>query len=407
MLKFIHTADLHIDSYPSLYKSDERWQKRFSESTKKSFEKIINLAIKNGVDFITIGGDLFDAPTPSINGRLFLRKQFLKLKDENINVYIVAGNHDTLSNDFFKDVESIGNVYLFDADIPSVYHIKKNGVKLDLYGISFKEQHTERDLSQAIIEKSQNNNSNNLKIALLHCSMDRLSNKDSVYAPCALNNLINSNIDIWLLGHIHKRQILSRQPLIIYSGNIQGRDINEDGEKGAYLISIKNNDIDYEFLPTADIIFKRIDLEYRPNKTFMAWIYDEIDKLSQKYIDKQYIFRIRLNGYLNKKEIDKIDMDDLMDSINENAEDNILIEKIENNLNIEMPDDEHILKEQSTRSIFLEEYNKIISNGQKIDVELLKDKRVIKNIIGNLEYDNEIFKKAKALALSHLTQYEK
>jgi len=402
MFKFIHTADLHIDSYPSIYKPDERWQKRFSESTKKSFGKIINLAIENSVDFIAIGGDLFDAPTPSINGRLFLRKQFLKLKDENIKVYIAAGNHDTLSNDFFKDVESIGNVYLFDSDTPSVYHIEKNGIKLDLYGISFKEQHTEKDLSQLIIEKSQSNNSNNLKIALLHCSMDRLSN----YAPCSLNKLINSNIDIWLLGHIHKKQILSRQPLIIYPGNIQGRDINEDEEKGAYLISIKNNSIDYEFLQTANIIFKRIDLEYDFDKTFMAWIYDEIDKLSQKYTDKQYIFRIRLNGYLSKKQMDKVNMDDLMDGINENAADNILIEKIENNLNIEMPDDEYILKEQSTRSIFLEEYNKIIGNKQKIDVELLKDERAIKNIVNDLEYDSEIFKKAKALALSHLTQSE-
>jgi len=321
-------------------------------------------------------------------------------------VYIAAGNHDTLSNDFFKDAKSIGNVYLFDSATPSVYHIEKNGIKFDLYGISFKEQHTKKDLSQAIIEKSKNSNSNSLKIALLHCSMDRLSNKDNIYAPCSLNKLINSNIDIWLLGHIHKNEILSKQPLIIYPGNIQGRDINEDGKKGAYLISIKENGIDYKFLQTANIIFKRIDLEYDSDETFIAWIYDKMDELSQQYTGKQYILRINLNGQLSKEEIDNINEEELADSLNENIADNILVEKIENNLNIEIPDDEYILKEQSTRSIFLEEYNKIVGNKQKLNVELLKDKRAIKNIVGDLEYDSEIFKKAKALALSHLTQSE-
>lgn len=417
MLKFIHTADLHIDSYPAVYKADKRRQKIFSESTKKSFEKIVDLAIENSADFITIGGDLFDAPTPSINGRLFLRKQFLKLKEKNIKIYISAGNHDTASNDFFKDAESIGNVYLFDSKEVSVYHIDGYDIKLDLYGISFKKQHTEKDLSQLIIKKAQNSSVNTLKIALLHCSMGKLSNKDNFYAPCTLNNLISSNIDIWLLGHIHKKQILNRQPLVIYPGNIQGRDINEDGEKGAYLISIdKNSGINYEFLPTAGIIFKKMDLEYNPDKTFTAWIYDEIDKLSQKYSDKQYIFRISLNGYLSKAQMDQVNINDLRDDLNENAADNILIEKIEDNLNTEIPNDEAILKEQSTRSIFLEEYNKISKNTntidsehlckQHIDVELLKDKRTIKNIINDLEYDSEIFKRAKALALRHLTQAE-
>ena len=46
-----------------------------------------------------------------------------------------------------------------------------------------------------------------------------------------------------LLGHVHKREIISDDPWIIFPGNIQGRHIRETGAKGATLVTIEDGHI--------------------------------------------------------------------------------------------------------------------------------------------------------------------
>ncbi len=40
-------------------------------------------------------------------------------------------------------------------------------------------------------------------------------------------------MDYWALGHIHKSQVLSEEPLVVYSGNPQGLHRKEMALRGA------------------------------------------------------------------------------------------------------------------------------------------------------------------------------
>ena len=62
MVKFIHCADLHLDSP---FKSKQQLSTSIFEDVQKSayesFKKIVDVALKEDVDFMLIVGDLFDS----------------------------------------------------------------------------------------------------------------------------------------------------------------------------------------------------------------------------------------------------------------------------------------------------------------------------------------------------------
>ena len=75
-------------------------------------------------------------------------------------------------------------------------------------------------------------------IGLLHANVG--GNTDhALYAPCSLEDLAQSGIDYWALGHVHTRQVLrERTPTVVYPGNPQGRHPNETGARGVYLVEV-------------------------------------------------------------------------------------------------------------------------------------------------------------------------
>jgi DNA repair exonuclease SbcCD nuclease subunit len=76
-------------------------------------------------------------------------------------------------------------------------------------------------------------------VAVLLCTVDSVAASEQ-YAPASVADFTKSGIDYWALGHIHEQQIVSREPLVAYSGNIQGLHINEQGERGCLFVSVEN-----------------------------------------------------------------------------------------------------------------------------------------------------------------------
>ena len=79
-----------------------------------------------------------------------------------------------------------------------------------------------------------------LNIGVLHTSVAGYANHEP-YAPCILDDLLKCGYDYWALGHIHSRQILSREPWVVFSGNTQGRNMRETGAKGCTLVNVEND----------------------------------------------------------------------------------------------------------------------------------------------------------------------
>lgn len=67
--------------------------------------------------------------------------------------------------------------------------------------------------------------------------------RDLSYAPCTLDDLRRFGYDYWALGHIHAAEIVSRDPWIVFPGNLQGRSVRETGAKGAVRVTVEDGRI--------------------------------------------------------------------------------------------------------------------------------------------------------------------
>ena len=76
MFRFVHTADLHLDSpLKSLALRDPELKRQVGIATRETFTRIVNLCIEEKVDALLIAGDLYDSDQTSMYTARFLANQ--------------------------------------------------------------------------------------------------------------------------------------------------------------------------------------------------------------------------------------------------------------------------------------------------------------------------------------------
>lgn len=314
-MKFIHTADLHLDSPFLGLKNhslpDDLWEK-IHQSTFDSFQKIIDEAINDQVDFVLLVGDLFDREERSVAADAFLMAQLNRLKDHEIDAFISFGNHDYST----ADPSSFGypdNTYVFSNQVETKKYRLDNGQVVAISGFSFDKQWITdpmiQDYPQAFSDATWN-------IGMLHGSLSTLNSPEANYAPFTLNQLEEKGYDYWALGHIHKRQALNKQGTINYSGNTQGRHINETGEKGFLLVESDGSQLTSRFQSTAPIIwdFMAVSVAQQPVKQLAESI---MSQLANQHFDQLHLLRLQLKSdqQLDSELLGQIASGELLDAI--------------------------------------------------------------------------------------------
>jgi len=231
MFKFLHAADIHLDS--PLHKLDYYEgapAEEIRRATRRALDNLVQTAIAEEVSFVLIAGDLYDGDWKDYNTGLYFVSQTSKLRDANIPVYIVAGNHDAASK-ITKSLRLPQNVHLFGSSKPSTHRIEDPGVAI--HGRSFATPAVKKDLSANYPPPLPGY----FNIGVLHtCASGREGHEP--YAPCTVEGLRAKGYDYWALGHVHQFEVLSDNPPVVFSGNIQGRHIRETGPKGCVLVTV-------------------------------------------------------------------------------------------------------------------------------------------------------------------------
>ena len=231
MFKFIHAADIHLDSpLHKLDYYDGAPVDEIRQATRRAFNNLVQTAIAEEVNFILIAGDLYDGDWKDYNTGLYLVSQTIRLRDAGIPVYMVAGNHDAASN-ITKTLRLPENVHLFPSNQPAT-HIMES-LNVAIHGQSFATPAVKKDLSLLYPTPLPGY----FNTGLLHtCASGREGHEP--YAPCTLEGLRSKGYDYWALGHVHQHEVLWDDPWIVFSGNIQGRHVRETGPKGCVLVTV-------------------------------------------------------------------------------------------------------------------------------------------------------------------------
>ncbi|UGB31613.1 metallophosphoesterase family protein [Metabacillus sp. B2-18] len=257
-IKFIHAADLHLDSpFIGLKHMPSNLFERVRESTFLAFSRMISLAIKRKVDFLLLSGDLYDEDERSLKAQLKLKREFERLEQAGIQVYIIHGNHDHMSGKWI-DLKWPENVHVFSSHSVEMKEYRKNDIPLAyIYGYSYPTRSLQENITSQYIKKE---NPSVYHIGMLHGSIEG-SQEHDVYCPFKLHELIDKEFNYWALGHIHKRQILyENHQVVAYSGNIQGRHRKETGEKGCYLVELEEGETKSTFVSTEEILWEDVEI---------------------------------------------------------------------------------------------------------------------------------------------------
>ncbi|TCS84190.1 metallophosphoesterase family protein [Tepidibacillus fermentans] len=279
--RFIHTADLHLDSpFKGLRHLPKQIVSEIYESTFRSFDRIVEYCIEKEVDFLLIAGDVYDLEVQSLRAQIYLKRSLEKLNQHGIHTFIIHGNHDPIDQQKAQ-IKWPERVHFFSGDrVEGISFLKENKEIARIVGRSY----PMKAFMENIVKDYHRQNPNLFHIGLLHTNVDGQQNHDP-YCPSRLQELISGEMDYWALGHIHKQMILHRGPYVIYPGNPQGRHIQETGDKGCYYVEVVDNEVQsIQWLSTAQIRWETIELDISQITTI-----DDLINLIEMEIEERLI----------------------------------------------------------------------------------------------------------------------
>lgn len=293
MFEFIHAADIHLDSpLRGLERYEGAPVEEIRLATRRALENLVSLAIERQVAFVIIAGDLFDGDWKDYNTGLFFAKQMTRLREAKISVFIVKGNHDA-ANRITKALQLPDNVKIFSHLKPETF--KLDNIAVALHGQSFPTAATVSNLSQGYPAPVKDY----FNIGVLHtCATGREGHEK--YAPCSISDLVAKEYNYWALGHVHNREILSTNPLIIFPGNIQGRHARETGPKGCTLLTVDDNqDTSEKFVELGVMRWETctVDLSDAQHEAeILSLVGKSLSQLLEQSDSKPMAIRVELSG---------------------------------------------------------------------------------------------------------------
>lgn len=288
-MKFAHMGDCHLGGWR---------QPELKELNFKSFQRAIEISIREKVDFVLIAGDLFDSAYPPIDTLKDAFKEFRKLSDAKIPVFLIAGSHDySASGKTFLDViEKAGfckNVALFEERNgkillePTVYK------DVAIYGYPGKKSGLEVDDIERIRLQDA---PGFFKVLMLHTAI-----RDAVGTlPIkAVDERMLPPVDYLALAHLH---INYQKEGRVYCGPIFPNNLAEleELEGGSFYI------VDQGAIKRYELKLKPV-LSMTVEITNALTVTEEILKRLEKENLRDRILIVKLFGFLEKGKTSDID----------------------------------------------------------------------------------------------------
>ena len=298
-MKFMHVADLHLDTpFVGMGKEFSEIQKDLLAAPMTALERLVSVAINRQVDAFVIVGDVYNAHKQTISAQHFFQKQLQRLHQADIPVIFSHGNHDFLTHKM-AGRKYPDNVHVFkEAQVDYVDLTLRTGEVARFYGFSYQTQWIQERKIQEFPQR--NHGEADYVIGMLHGSSEAIDRESGNYAPFTIKEMRDKEYDYWALGHIHKSQKLHDVPTILYPGTIQGRHRNEDGPKGAYIVTLdKGQATQTEFIDVAPIQWEKVDIECQ-HMMQASDLTDRLESVMANYAsqaraeDKSYILDVTL-----------------------------------------------------------------------------------------------------------------
>jgi len=296
-VRLLHFSDVHIgvESYGAIDETTGL-NSRLADFL-AAFDQVVDFAISNEVDAVLFAGDAYKSRDPSQTHQREFAKRIARLSDGSIPTFLLLGNHDmpnvisrATALDIFNTLK-VPNVVI--GDRLTTYQLETKNGKLQIVALpwirrsSFLAREETRNLNiEQINEEIQARVTNlisreieqldtstpsvlvghvSLNTAVTSSEKSMLLGRDPIIMQSTLANI---SLDYVALGHIHKHQILSKNPYVVYSGSLERVDFGEENDNKGFCVididpSLPNGSrvSDFSFEPVHGRRFLTIDVK--------------------------------------------------------------------------------------------------------------------------------------------------
>ncbi|MBE6707345.1 MAG: DNA repair exonuclease [Ruminococcaceae bacterium] len=221
-MKFLHTADLHLDSAFCRSAQSDAAARRHAQ--RETLKRIFALAKSEGCDMVLIAGDLFDGSFIFPETKDLCIKLF---EDFGAPVVIAPGNHDPfLPSSFYAMAKLPENVRVFTSQ--SLEQIDFSELHTTVAGYAF----TSAALPSSPLASAGPAPHEDIYILCAHADLDAPTSR---YAPLLTSDIQRYGFDYAALGHVHNPTNVSEY--IRYCGFPEGRSFDELGD--GYVLTVE------------------------------------------------------------------------------------------------------------------------------------------------------------------------
>ncbi len=297
-LRFIHAADLHLDSPFRGIRSEapDHVADTLRRATFDAYENIIALCLQEQVDALLVAGDIYDGADRSLRAQLRFVAGLNRLDGAGIRSFVCHGNHDPLDG-WEARLSLPPGCVRFGPEVTDEPVFPDAPERATVYGVSYPTREVRQNLSPLFAQASAGSG---FGIGLLHANVGGDPNHDS-YAPCSIADLAETGLDYWALGHVHTRQVLRQErPTVVYSGNPQGRHPLETGARGVYLVEVDDyGAVSLDFRPVDVVRWETLEVDIGGLATEQELL-DAVDSAAASCADaaagRSVVFRLALTG---------------------------------------------------------------------------------------------------------------
>ena len=295
-MRILHFSDVHIgvESYGST-DPDTGLSTRLMDFL-ATFDEVVDFALDNSIDLVLFAGDAYKSRDPSQTHQREFARRVARLSREGVPVFLLVGNHDlphiasrATALDIFPTL-SVPNVTI--GDRLDTYIVDTAAGPLQVVALpwirrsAFLAREETRSLTIEQINRQLEERVTTMltwqiegldpaipAVLTAHVSLNtaKTSSEQSMLLgrdPVLMQSAVaRPELDYVALGHIHKRQTLSQNPHVVYSGSLERIDFGEENDDKGFCVIDLDADaprgqrlVDFRFQPVGARRFLTIEV---------------------------------------------------------------------------------------------------------------------------------------------------
>ena len=237
MIKFLHAADLHLDSSFSGLSAEKAAERRREQ--RLMLQGIVELCNANACDLLLLSGDLFDSENAYPET---IEALVAALADCRARVFIAPGNHDFLrAGSPYLTAPWSENVHIFKSE--AITSVALPDLGCTVYGAGFAQMDCPALLGGFVAADA-------VSLMVLHGDVGKPL---SPYNPITEAEIAATKLTYLALGHVHAMSAgRAGNTVYAYPGCPMGRGFDELGEKGVLLGEADANGCAVRFVPLGE-----------------------------------------------------------------------------------------------------------------------------------------------------------